>query len=339
MQFNNYIKTKLPFFVALSFTFVLASCGSYQYVGYDSDGIYNDENEVVEEVEAPTETTSNSSYYKNYFAEKSNQYSDIPTDEEVIFTDIDSYSSDYIEDEQLNGAQTGYAGWGQANENVTINIIDNGWNNWGWNNPWLWNNWGWGWNNWGWNAGWGWGWNNWGWNAGWGWGGWNAGFGWGGFGWNNGFWCPPGYYNRGYRGVAFNAGRRGYGNVYASRNAINRRSYTSNGIRRNSTSFNNGRSRATRNTTTRRINNRGTTTRRNTSVRTTRPNSTTRRMNTTTTRRNNTRARTNSSSSSVRRSSPSVRRSSGTSRSSSMRGSRGSSSRSSGMRSSSGRRR
>ena len=49
MQFNNYLKSKLPFFVALSFAFVLASCGSYQYVGNSSDGIYSDDGSTYEE--------------------------------------------------------------------------------------------------------------------------------------------------------------------------------------------------------------------------------------------------------------------------------------------------
>ena len=71
MQFTNYLKSKLSFYVALSLTFIFASCGSYQYVGYDNDGVYGSEDVVYEQRsynEVPS--NNNSSYYKNYFAEK-----------------------------------------------------------------------------------------------------------------------------------------------------------------------------------------------------------------------------------------------------------------------------
>ncbi len=230
MRIMNYPKTKFPFYVALSITFLLTSCGSYQYVGYDNDGIYGSDDRVVEEEvvyeKATTVEVDDNSYYKNYFTEKDNLYSTIPTDDSAIFTDIDSYSSDYVEEDD---EQAGRAGWGNANDSVTINFYDNGWNNWGWNgwgwnagfgwgNPWGWgwNGWyrPWGWNSWAWNGwgpGWGWGWNNWGWNAGFGW-------GWNNWGWNNGFYSP--YYRNNY---AFNAGRRG-----ANINGLNRNALYSN---------------------------------------------------------------------------------------------------------------
>ncbi|NRA92490.1 MAG: hypothetical protein HRU26_07355, partial [Psychroserpens sp.] len=50
----------------------------------------------------------------------------------MIFTDIDSYESEYS-DEDPENRESGYPGWGQANENITINYID-----YGWNDPWLW---------------------------------------------------------------------------------------------------------------------------------------------------------------------------------------------------------
>ena len=113
MQFINYLKSKLPFYVALSFTFILASCGSYQYVGYDNDGIYGSEAIVTEQ---PV-TSNNSSYYKNYFAEKSQQL-EIP-EEDIIFTDIDSYEGDYNEVEDSN-YDTGNAGWGQTSDSLKL---------------------------------------------------------------------------------------------------------------------------------------------------------------------------------------------------------------------------
>ena len=42
MQFNNYLQGKVPFIALLGLLFGLVSCGSYQYVGVDNDGIYGD---------------------------------------------------------------------------------------------------------------------------------------------------------------------------------------------------------------------------------------------------------------------------------------------------------
>ncbi|MEW4922574.1 hypothetical protein [Algibacter sp. 2305UL17-15] len=218
MQINNYLKSKMQFVAILGLLFGLASCGSYQYVGVDSDGIYGGTNENTQNRETVVVTkdgnANSSDYYQNYFKNKAQEY-EIATDNGAIFTDIDSYSSEqnYAVNDTIYNDYQGQAGWGQANSHVTINYIDNGWNNWGWgwNDPWLYGGFGWGWNNWGWNR-----WNRWGWNAGFGWGGWN------GWGWNA--WCPPGFYannfyagvnNRFYnRGVAFNNSRRGSSSLY-----------------------------------------------------------------------------------------------------------------------------
>jgi len=237
MQFKNYLKKKLPFFVATSALIVLASCGSYQYVGYDNDGIYNSDTPTTQEV--PIETTaetSENSYYKSYFSDKSREYDEIIQESE-IFTDVDSYEGRV--DEQSDTTEileynSGRAGWGSAN-NETIIIIDNGWNNAGWYGPWGWNNVGWGWN-----AGFGWGWNRWGlwnrpfWSVGFGawnpwWGTWNPYLDfYGGFGW-----CGP-FYNNGFygnAGIAYSYGRRGNllynnfgrrGNNALARNSIGR---------------------------------------------------------------------------------------------------------------------
>lgn len=321
MLFYHYLKDKLPHIMALCCAFVLISCGSYQYVGYSSDGIYDDaQSEVVyEEEPTSTETDVNStsnSYYKHYFTEKANQYSDLPQDENVIFTDIDSYESDYADENQEEERQSGYAGWGQANENITINYIDYGWN---YSNPWLWNGaWGWryGWNRpWGWNAGLGWGWNTWGWNNYWS---WNNYY----WGWNYGTWCPPGYngyyYNN--RGVAYNYGRRG-SSVLNRNSTVSRRNTSSISPRRSSSTIR--RSSNIRRNTNSTIRN-STRTRSNTSVRS-RANtrSTIRRGNTISRPRSSTRSNISTprtrSSSSVRSSSPS--RSSGASRSSGRSGS------------------
>ncbi len=223
MQSNYHLRSKFYFVGVLASAFLLASCGSYQYAGYEEDSIYGSSNEDIRYVEnTPTQDsnveTSNqddSGYYDNYFRDKTTQYGSV-TEDDVIFTDIDSYQGSYAGEGDYN---EGYAGWGEDhNEDVVINIYGGHlFNSIRWNRPWGWNygwniglNW---WNNpWGWNTGWGWGWNNpWGWNTGFGWGwGWNNPWY-----WNTGFWCPPfgGFYGNGYgyygsRAVAFNASRR-----------------------------------------------------------------------------------------------------------------------------------
>ena len=42
MQFSNYLKRKIPHLAILALAIGLTSCGSYQYVGVDNDGIYGD---------------------------------------------------------------------------------------------------------------------------------------------------------------------------------------------------------------------------------------------------------------------------------------------------------
>ncbi len=215
MRFINYLKTKVPALTIIGLTLGLTSCGSYQYVGQDSDGIYGTSKNTVEQEEQIVEVkpeTSNS-YYQNYFKEKSNEM-ELASEEGEIFTDIDSYEGTYEEDADDVNIQSGYAGWGQESDNVTVNVYSSGFgfNNF-WNRPYY------GWNRWGWNRPYS------GWNVGFGYG----GFGWGGFGWGDPFWCAPYYggfgfgyaygnpYNNYYygrnsygrRGVAYNSGRRG----------------------------------------------------------------------------------------------------------------------------------
>jgi hypothetical protein len=155
MQFKTYLQSKLPFFVALSFAFVLASCGSYQYAGYDNDGIYNTSEPNTSEETPYVEATpaDNKSYYKDYFAEKSKQFENISQDDNVIFTNIDDYEGDYADEaESPSDDYDGYAGWGQNNDNITINVNYGfgGYYNsfrpyyrWGWYSPIAWN-YGWG---------------------------------------------------------------------------------------------------------------------------------------------------------------------------------------------------
>jgi hypothetical protein len=243
MQLNNYFKDKMPIVAALGVLFGLSSCGSYQYAGYEDD-IYGSSERRVEYQEQRTDKEveqNNNTYYKNYFSEKSQEL-DAMAAENEIFTDIDSYEGSYAEDDSMEFNPSGYAGWGQENSQVTINVNAGfGYNNWWWGQPFY--GYGWGWNRW----------NRWNrWNYGWGWNNW----GYGGF--YDPFWCPPyygyggygygyaysPYWNRGYyggyygnryngRSLAYNSGRRGSmlnRNLTTNRNtySLGRRSSTNN---------------------------------------------------------------------------------------------------------------
>ncbi|MEL0645570.1 hypothetical protein V6251_14350 [Olleya sp. Ti.3.14] len=221
MKLINYLTNKAQVFTVLFTALALSSCGSYQYVGQTTDGIYDTgtENRQYESEAIPAE--NNNDYYSNYFKEKADE-AEIYSQTEEIFTDVDTYQGDY--DDSIEVAEQN-AGWGATNSNVIINIHDTGFYNdygWGWNRPWGWN----GWYNWGWNSpySWryGWGWNNSFYNSYWR----SPYYGFNNFGYGYGY----GYsYTNGYhrRGISYNSGRRG--------SLVNRNSVLSSRYSRNST--------------------------------------------------------------------------------------------------------
>jgi len=327
MQLKNYLQNRFPFFVALSLTFVLVSCSSYQYVGYDNDGIYNDDIPEEDVVYIDNNTSNNSDYYKNYFSEKAQEYEEIIAENE-IFTDIDSYEGSY-EDTEQDSIQTnesedyrvGYAGWGQENTDVTINIYNDnfGYNYW-WYRPYRY----------------GWNWYNpYRWSIGWSY--WDYPYAY------NSWWAPhyyggyyhnPYYYGYGYssiysrRHVAYNAGRRGTPYLNGSNTRVATKNRATNSPVRRSFQTTRSSSRSIINSSTirrtrsdsqiRRSSNSSSRSNRSSTIRPRRVNkSSTPKVKSRTESRNN---------SSIRSSSPSVR-SSGTSRSSSSRSSGRSSSR------------
>ncbi len=148
---------------------LLVSCGSYQQASYyDSDGIYGDATDYSYS-ERPQNNraaqSSSSSNYEAYFARQSEQFEQI-TSNDYIFTDIDSYSSnevndstDIVADNYNYNYQGGYPGWGDNPQSTSVNIY---------NNSWGWGNWyGAGWGGW-YGPGWGMGWYDPYWGAGWG---------------------------------------------------------------------------------------------------------------------------------------------------------------------------
>ena len=223
------------------------SCGSYQQASYyDNDGIYESENvRVVERAPQQVQKKKEHDPYSDYFGQKADEYGEILDSE--VFTDVDSYSSETEYDSipqkgdltdyyQPENDYEGYGGWGDNATDVSINIYDNGWNNWGYgggfgwgsNNPWLWNNWGYGgYNGWGWNNPWRWNrWNNWGYGGyyglGYGWGGYYGyGYGYYGNSYYNGYYGNSYYGRNGYNSYGYNRSRRGYynSNTIASNSA------------------------------------------------------------------------------------------------------------------------
>ena len=136
MELSNTYFKKILFFMAPVSFLLLASCGSYEYSGYESDGIYGETNRVPQEQEQYATQDSNSSYYKNLFSEEAALYGEVLA-EGAIFTDVEGYSStgDY---DPSNAEQSNYQGgnapWGEDPDRYTINIYNSGFYN-GFYNP------------------------------------------------------------------------------------------------------------------------------------------------------------------------------------------------------------
>jgi len=95
MRFTFTFKKYSSPVIALGALFMLSSCGSYQYAGYDNDGIYSSD-EVVVDVEQASTNRTNDNYYANYFGELATDAQLAQEESGEIFTDIDSYSSSTI---------------------------------------------------------------------------------------------------------------------------------------------------------------------------------------------------------------------------------------------------
>jgi len=107
--------------------FLLASCGSYHYSGYENDGVYGDSSRNYEDQTQIESQESNRSYYKNLFEEEAALYGDVLA-EGAVFTDVENYSSsdgDYEGDMESN-YQGGNATWGSNPDSYTINIYNDG---------------------------------------------------------------------------------------------------------------------------------------------------------------------------------------------------------------------
>ncbi len=249
MKLYYTLRNKLNLLFVPVILFALASCGSYQYSGYEADGIYGESRPGIWEQQEPrkeeVKPNSNNSYYKNLFAQQAQMVDEAL--ESDIFTDVEDYSSNdgYDNYSEIGGDVVyvgGNAPWGDDPDSYSINIINNGFYG-GFYSPWRY-----GYGFWGYRNPYFGGWYDPFWPGGF-WGGygpyaygygdpfWNFGFGFGfGFGHRYGYgrYYPPyfyhynqyNYYNN---RVAYNAGRRNSSDFY--RNTGNRRSSYARSIR------------------------------------------------------------------------------------------------------------
>ena len=175
------------------------SCNTYKGVVEDGDGIYGN-NYSFDESNA---VDSKNNYYQQYFSTKAAQFEEIP-EEDLVFTDIDAYSSQETMDEDgyivvQEEYIDDYGSWGSNGSDINVNIYG------GWNNGFFGN----------------------GWNLGYWYGGWNAAY-WGGFRpwgfnyWNNPFWGYSSYWgyspywgwNNAFYNPWFYGNGWGYGHYY-----------------------------------------------------------------------------------------------------------------------------
>src|SRR6187402_887290 len=123
-------KTYLYFFIGF-LSLGVSSCGSYQNSSYnDNDGVYSANGEKV--ATKDNQQNSASIQYKQYF---SSLQSTSGSDE--IFTDVNSYGSDYVENDSIQSPSTGYASWGSSPQETTVVVYpDTYWSvGFGWGYP------------------------------------------------------------------------------------------------------------------------------------------------------------------------------------------------------------
>lgn len=133
MKTNALITRKTPIYFLIGFfALTITSCGSYQNSSYyDSDGIYTTNGEKV--VVKNNQATQASVQYKQYF----NSLQSTGESGE-IFTDVNSYSSDYnTENDSIQAPSTGYASWGSSPQETTVTVYpDTSWYfGYGWGYP------------------------------------------------------------------------------------------------------------------------------------------------------------------------------------------------------------
>ena len=145
------------------FSIIMFSCGSYQYSGNISDGIYGDNRNVAYQEETVQndiyDDKVKNTYYQTVFNEKAMEYEEAKSLNDSVFTDIDNYQS-VVENDTINNSS---APWGEDINQLTINLYRGPayssirwsrlWNypiwlnNYGYGYGSVWNTWGYGYNN------------------------------------------------------------------------------------------------------------------------------------------------------------------------------------------------
>lgn len=198
--FNSFNIKNISYIFLVVLGFSVVSCGSYSNSSYyDNDGIYSNSSKDYNSENITNEPQNNpkGSYFTQF------QSYDVVEEEPVgIFTDVDTY---YGEDSYSSG----YSGWGNSTNDVTVNVYGGGlgWGGWygsywGWGNP-YWSI-GWGWNSWY--------YPYWGWNYGWGWSSWHNPY----WGYYSPYYGGHYYYNRAPRNRYYSD--YGYGSRYRTTN-------------------------------------------------------------------------------------------------------------------------
>lgn len=113
-------KIKSVFFT-ISASLILMGCGSFQGSSYyDLDGIYNSKSQV--RMERPQKINSTkSSYYKEYFKEAAEGSL---SENEMYFTDTDSYSSEGEYMDSSSYTESSQIPWGERTNRTEVVIID-----------------------------------------------------------------------------------------------------------------------------------------------------------------------------------------------------------------------
>jgi len=133
MELYYTLRNRLSLLLVPMALLTLVSCGSYQYSGYEADGIYGESRpgiwEQQEQEITEVKPNNENAYYKNLFAQQSEMVGEVL--ESDVFTDVDSYSSnDGYENYSEVGGDVAYVGgnapWGEDPDSYTINIINNG---------------------------------------------------------------------------------------------------------------------------------------------------------------------------------------------------------------------
>lgn len=167
MELKNYLKRKPQFFIVLGLSLILSSCSTSRD--------FNSNNDITDAAQKTN--------YQDYFDEKVKDYETSLNYDDLYFTDLNTYRSNYFTGRSLFGNYQ-YTGFGNRFNNVTIdnyginiysplselniartnwawtsNQLESwGWMNKGWNTPWnqngwrsisnswngpIWNYWGW----------------------------------------------------------------------------------------------------------------------------------------------------------------------------------------------------